>query len=55
MIAADGVANFAHRCAAEFAAPDDERVVEQAALFEIEHQRGARLIDFAATLLEVGR
>ena len=32
-----------HRRAAEFAAPDDERVVEHAALLEVGDQRGARL------------
>ena len=33
-----------HRRAPEFAAPDDERVVEQAALLEILDQRRAGLI-----------
>src|SRR5439155_4183341 len=33
--------------AAEFAAPEDERRVEQTALFEVGQQRGDRLIGFA--------
>ena len=37
------------RRAAELAAPDDERVVEHAALLEIEHQRGGGLIGLART------
>ena len=41
MIAADALA---HRRAAEFAAPDDQRVVEQAALLEVVHQGGAGLV-----------
>ena len=53
MVAADGVAVFAHRRAAEFAAPDDERVVEQAALLQVEHERGAGLVDVAADFFEV--
>ena len=53
VVAADGVAVLAHRRAAEFAAPDDQRVVEQAALLEVVHERGAGLVDFAADLLEV--
>ena len=35
--------------AAEFAAPDDQRVVEQAALLQILDQRGRRLIDVSGT------
>ena len=35
--------------AAELAAPDDERVVEQAALLEVGDQRGRRLIGVAGT------
>ena len=48
VVAAAVLAVFAHRRAAEFAAPDDERVVEQAALFEVDDQRRPGLIDFAA-------
>ena len=35
-----------HRRAAELAAPDDQRVVEHAALLEIVHQRRRAAIDF---------
>ena len=34
--------------AAEFTAPDHQRVIEQSALLEIEHERGTRLIHVAA-------
>src|SRR5688572_1684739 len=34
--------------AAEFATPDDQGFLEQSALFEIEDERGARLIDILA-------
>ena len=54
MVAADGVAILSHRCAAELATPNDERVVEQSALLQVQHQGGTRLIDIAADLLEVG-
>ena len=37
------------RRAAELAAPDDERVVEHAALLEVDDQRGGGLIGFART------
>src|SRR5262249_44164474 len=40
--------------AAELAAPDHERVVEQAALLEIRDERVARLIDIAALVGQVG-
>ena len=33
--------------AAEFAAPNHQRGIEQAALFQIRHQRAERLIDLA--------
>ena len=36
------VARLAHRRAAEFAAPDDQRVVQQAALLQVLDQRGGR-------------
>ena len=39
--------------AAEFAAPDDEGLVEQAALLEIGHERGGGLIGVSALLAEV--
>ena len=47
------LAHLAHRGAAEFAAPDDEGVVEQAALFEVEDQGGAGLVDVLADFVEV--
>ena len=34
--------------AAELAAPDDQRVVEQAALLEVDHQRGGGLVGVVA-------
>ena len=40
-----------HRRAAELAAPDDQRVVEHAALLQISDQRRSRLIDFAGDAL----
>ena len=42
-------ARLVHRRAAELAAPDDERVVEQAALLEVLEQRGDRPVDLACT------
>ena len=42
------VAAFAHRRAAELAAPDDERAVEHAALLQVFQQAGDRAIGFAA-------
>ena len=47
------VAALHHRRAAEFAAPDDERVVEQPALLQIRDQRGAGLVGVLAVLLEI--
>ncbi len=40
--------------AAEFAAPDDERVVEQAALFEVDDERGGGLVGFGALAADAG-
>ena len=48
MIAA--VAAFAHRHASEFAAPDDQGGVEQAAGFEVFQQGGHRLVALGAKL-----
>src|SRR5262245_22745041 len=48
------VATFAPltvRCPAEFAAPDDESVLQQSALFQILEQCGDRLVDVSAHLL----
>ena len=47
------VADFDHRRAAEFPAPDDERVVEQSALLQVVDQRRGRLIGNVAVLLEL--
>ena len=44
-----------HRRAAEFAAPDDDRVLQQAALLEIRDQRGAGLVGVEGVLLDAGR
>src|SRR5262245_40490692 len=41
--------------AAKLAAPDDERVVEQAALFEVLHEGGAWLIGVARLALDLAR
>ena len=51
MVAAVG-APLHHRRAAEFAAPDDERVVQQAALLQVLDQRGAGLVGIQAVLCE---
>ena len=48
VIASGGLAHLAHRRAAEFTAPDDDGVIEQATLFEVFHECGARLIDVFA-------
>src|SRR5947209_3927739 len=53
MVAAVGAA-LDHRRPAELAAPDDEGVVEEPALFEILHQSRGRLVGVRAVLLEVG-
>ena len=53
VISADGLAIFTHRGAAEFSAPDDEGVTEHSALFEIEDEGGARLIDVFGDFFEV--
>ena len=37
---------LANRCAAKLAAPDHQRVIQQASLLEIQNQPGCRLIDF---------
>jgi len=52
VIAPNGRSLFAHRRPAEFAAPNDKSVFEQTASFQIEHERGAGLIHFAAAQLE---
>src|SRR5436189_3178545 len=52
VIAADLLAHLAHRRPAELAAPDDERVIEQAAFLQVLHKSGGRLIDLAADAVE---
>ena len=54
VIAADlvRIADLAHRRAPEFAAPDDQRVVQQSALLQVADQRGRGLVDFASYLIE---
>ena len=54
VIAADlaSRAVFAHGRATKLTTPDDEGVVEQAALLEILNERGTRLVDFTAYLLQ---
>ena len=44
-----GPADLAHRGAAKLAAPDDERVIEEAALLEIFDERGGGLIVIAGS------
>ena len=48
MMVAAVVAALDHRRAAELAAPDDERVVEQAALLQVLDERRAGLVGVAA-------
>ena len=38
--------HFGARATTELAAPDDERLVEQAAAFQVREQPGYRLVDF---------
>ena len=42
------------RSAAKLSAPDDEGVIEEAALFEILHEGGGRLVGVAALIIELG-
>ena len=53
MITAIIVVTLNHWSAAEFAAPNDKRVVEHAALLEIFNQRGAGLVGVLTILLDV--
>ena len=56
MVAADPCSrDLAHRRAAELAAPDDQRVVEQAALLQVLDQGRARLVDLLADAIEACR
>src|SRR5205823_2965041 len=45
---------FAERRAAEFAAPDDQCVIQEAALFEVFDQRGDGLVGHAGIEAELG-
>ena len=49
------VAALHHGRATEFAAPDDERVLQESALLEILHQRGAGFIGIPAIFLQTLR
>ena len=53
MVAAGRFPRFAHRRAAELAAPEHDRRVEQSAATEILHQCGRRLIDLFADVRQV--
>ena len=53
VIAADRLAVFAHRSAAEFPAPNDEGVFQHSAFLEIEDEGGAGLVDVFADFLKV--
>ena len=55
VIAADSLANFAHRSAPELAPPDHQRVLEQAARFQVLDQSRTGLIDVAADMVQVAR
>src|SRR5262245_14973694 len=52
MIAADHLARLALRSTTKFAAPDHDRIVQQAALLEILHECRRRLIGLAANLVQ---
>src|SRR5215467_13942029 len=43
---------FSHRSAAEFSAPNHQRVFEQTTRFKIGEQRRSGLVDFTATVVE---
>jgi len=53
MIAAGLLAIFAHRRAAKFATPNDERVFEKPSCFQISDQRCGRLINVVANFFEI--
>ena len=55
MVVAAVVPPLHHRRPAELAAPDDERVVQQAPLLQVRHQRGTGLVGVEAVLLDAGR
>jgi hypothetical protein len=55
MMVAPVIATLHHRRAAELAAPNDEGVFEQAALFQVHDEGGAGLVGVLAVFLQVGR
>src|SRR5256885_11832124 len=52
MVAADCLADFSHGSPAKLAAPDHQRLIEQAALLEIANESGGRLVGFLAHPVE---
>src|SRR5829696_6727420 len=53
MIASGAGSEFTHRSAAKLPSPDHEGVFQKAALLQVEHQSGARLVHITADFLEV--
>ena len=53
VVTAHCLTNLAHRRTAEFTAPDDERVFEQAPRLQVLDQGGTRLINVPAGLIQV--
>ena len=53
VVAAGGDAVFAHGRAAEFAAPDHQRILEEPARFQVLHEGGLGLVHLAAAFLEI--
>ncbi len=53
VVPASGLTDLPERSSPELATPDDDRVVEQTALLEIEHEGGRGLVNLATTGLEV--
>src|SRR5206468_9339997 len=52
MVAADRLSDFAHGSSAELTSPDDQRLVEQAALLEIANESCGGLIGFLADAVQ---
>lgn len=50
---AEGRIRFDHGCPAEFSTPDDERLVQEPAAFQIEDQRRAGLVGGFAVVADV--
>ncbi len=48
------VFSLGHRRTSEFATPDDQRVLEQAPLFQIGQERGCRPVGFPANVAQTG-